>query len=65
MRENQEEWSQRKTVTFNLRKANKVRKQLEKEAFTLRSREREKNMVRKIPERRNEKSAEYRNKESA
>ena len=40
--ENQEEWSQPRTVASNLRKSNKVRRQLEKEAFSLRPKKKKK-----------------------
>lgn len=42
LRENQEEWRQTRTVASKLRRANKVTRQLKKEAYTLRASEREK-----------------------
>jgi hypothetical protein len=46
--ENHEGWTQPNTVATNLRKSNKLRKKLEKEAFTLKAKEKEENTVRNI-----------------
>lgn len=52
-----EEWWQSRKVATCLRKANKVRRQLEKEAMSLRERERKENKVRNLPEGNNKESA--------
>ena len=55
--ENQDEWRQPRTVASNLRKSNKLRRQYEKEAFSLKAKEKEENTIRNIPDHKNKESA--------
>lgn len=57
LRQDQEEWVQPRKRATNLRKANKVRRQLWREAFILRAREKEANIVRNLPSERIEETA--------
>ena len=47
---NQEEWNDPRKVASNLRRANKVRKKLERDAIAVRDKEREDNIVKNLPE---------------
>jgi ribonuclease HI len=57
MRNDQEEWSQPRTVATNLRKTNKIRRKLEKEAYLLQTQEREANILSNLPTDRNRETA--------
>lgn len=54
---NQEESTQPKTVATNLRKSNKLRGQVDKEAFTLKAKQNKENTIRNISEQKYKKSA--------